>query len=142
MRFYARGEYAESVHGPVVAVEIVLYHFHGLELLEPRLLRHLVLSVVGIVLEVSHIGDVADIAHSVAQMAEVAEKDVEGNGRARMSQMGVAVDCGAADIHAHHRLMEGLEHLLLAAHGIVNGEHGGGIRLRRGWECHRGWDCP
>ena len=35
---------------------------------------------------VSHIGDVADIAHSVAQMAEVAEKDVEGNGRARMSQ--------------------------------------------------------
>ena len=71
-------------------------------------------------LEVAHVGDVADVAHLVAEVLEVAEDDVEGDGRACVAEVGVAVDGGAADIHAHPPLMQGAEELFLTAQSIVN----------------------
>ena len=67
----------------------------------------------------AHIGDVPHIAHLVAQMAKVAEDDVEGNGRARVAQVRVAVDRGAADIHAYPALHDGDKLALHALLGIV-----------------------
>ena len=45
-------------------------------------------------------------------LLQVAEKHVERDGRPGVSQMGVAIDRGAADVHAHHRFIEGHEMLL------------------------------
>ena len=82
MRLYRGWEHVEALHGRVVAVEVVLHNLHRLELLEPCLFGDLVLSLVGVVLEMAYIGDVAHVAHLVAQPGEVAEKDVEGDGGA------------------------------------------------------------
>ena len=91
------------------AVGIVLSHFHGLQLFQTCLLRNLILALVGVVLEVAHVGDVADVAHLVADMLQVAEQKVEGDGRPRMSKMCVAIDRWSADVHAHAALNNRLE---------------------------------
>ena len=108
----AGGQHVERLHGGMVAVSVILCHFHGLELLEACLLGNLVLALISIVLEVAYVGNVAHIAHLVAQLLQVAEKHVERDRRPGVSQMGVAIDRGAADVHAHHRLIEGHEMLL------------------------------
>ena len=101
VRLDAGRQHAQRLHGGMVAIGIVLRHFHGLELLEARLLGNLVLALVGIVLEVPHVGDVAHIAHLVAQLLQMAEKHVEGDGGTRVTQVRIAIDGGAAHIHAH-----------------------------------------
>ena len=53
-------------------------------------------------------------------MLQVAEKDVEGDGRTGMTQMGVAVNCGAAHIHTHSAWGERAEELLLSAQRVIN----------------------
>ena len=116
---YARGQHAEALHGGVVAVGVVLRHLHGLQLLQARLLGYLVLALVGVVLQVAHVGDVAHVAHLVAQMLQVAEDDVEGDGGAGVAQVGVAVDRRAADVHAHMALVNRAEELFLMAQCIV-----------------------
>jgi hypothetical protein len=64
---------------------------------------------------VPHIGDVAHIAHFVTQVLKVAEEHIEGDGRAGVAQVGVAIDGGAAHVHAHMTFMDGLEEFLGAA---------------------------
>ena len=120
MRLYRWRKHIESLHSLMIAREVVLHHFHRLKLLEARLLGYLVLAVVGIMLEMPHIGDVAHIAHLVAEMAQIAEEDIERYGRTRMSEMAVAINGGAAHIHAYTPLVYGLERLLGAGKGIVN----------------------
>ncbi len=66
MRLYRRRKHVERLHGLVVAVEVVLHHFHGLKLFEPGFLGHFVLTVVGIMFEMAYIGDIAHISHLVA----------------------------------------------------------------------------
>ncbi len=109
MGFDRRGEDIERLHVPVIADEIMLHHFHRLEHLEPRLLGDLVLTLVGIMLEMAHICDVADITHLVSEMTQIAEKDVEGYRRARMAQMGVAIDGRPAHVHAYVSLLNRME---------------------------------
>ena len=91
----------EHPHGLMVAEGIGLYNFHWLKLFQPGLLFYLVIALIGVVLQVSHVGDVAHIAHLVADVLQVAEEHVEGDGGARVAQMRVAIDGGSADIHAH-----------------------------------------
>ena len=117
---YRRRQYVEHLHGLVVAVGVVLRHLHWLELFQTGLLLDLVVALVGVVLQVAHVGDVAHVAYLVAKVSEIAEKHVEGDGRARMAQMRIAVDGGTADIHAHMRSVERLEEFLLPRQGIVN----------------------
>ena len=73
---YRRRQHVEHVHGLVIAVGIVLRDLHGLELLQPCFLLDLVVqpcflldlvvALVGVVLEMAHIGDVAHVANLVA----------------------------------------------------------------------------
>ena len=46
-------------------------------------------------------------------MLQVAEQQVESDGRTGMTQMGITIDGRSADIHAHIGGMKGLETLLL-----------------------------
>jgi len=89
-------------------------------LLEASLLGYLVFALVGIVLEVPHIGDVAHVAYLVAQVLQVAEEDVKSDGGTGVAQMGIAIYGGTAHVHAHMILVQGLEELLAACERIVN----------------------
>ena len=112
-------EHVHRLHGVVVTLRIVVRHLHGLQLLETRLLGDLVLALVGVVLEVADVGDVAHVAHLVTQSLQIAEQEVEGDGGACMTQMRVAVNGGAADVHAHVLGIDRLEELLAARERIV-----------------------
>ena len=107
--------HVKRVHGFVVAVHIVLRHLHGFELLQTGLLGDLVLAFVSIVLQMAHVGDVAHITHLVADVRKVAEHHVESDGRARMSQMGLAIDRRSTDIKSHVVGGNGLEELFSLA---------------------------
>ena len=106
----------------MVAVEIMLHHLHRLELLETCFFGNLVLALVGIMLEMAHVGDIADVAHLVAEMAQIAEEDVESDGGTGVSQMAVAVHRRAAHVHAYPLRMYGAEQFLAARQGVVDGQ--------------------
>ena len=65
-RLNAWREYPKALHRMMVADQVVLHHFHGLELLEACLLSDLILSLISVVLEMPDVSDVAYIAHLVA----------------------------------------------------------------------------
>ncbi len=96
----ARGKHVERLHGMMVAVGVVLRYLHWLQLLESRLLLNLVIALVGVVLEVSDIGDVTHIAHLVSEMLQIAEEDIERDGGTGVSKMRVAVNRWSADVHS------------------------------------------
>jgi hypothetical protein len=64
-------------------------------------------------LQMTHIGDITYIAYLISQVLQIAEHEVEGDGRAGMTQMGIAIDGRTTDIHAHIRGVERLETFLL-----------------------------
>ena len=90
-----------------------------LQLLEARLLGDLVLPLVGVVLQVPHIRYVAHVTHLVAAGLQVAEHEVERHRRPGVPQVRVAVDRGAADIHAHAAGNQRFENLLARGERIV-----------------------
>ena len=104
----------------MVAVGIVLGNLHRLQLFQACLLGNLVLALVSIVLQMTYICDVAYIAYLVTQMFQIAEQQVEGDGRTGMTQMGVAIDGGTANIHANIGGVERFEALFLSCQCIVN----------------------
>ena len=112
-------QHIQSLHGLMVAVGVVLRNLHRLQLLQSCLLGNLILTLVSIMLQVTHIGNVTHIAHLVAQMLQVTEKDIEGDGRTGMSQMGITIHGRATYIHAHIGGMKGFETLLLTMKGVV-----------------------
>ena len=71
-------------------------------------------------LQVTHVGDVAHIAHLVAQMKEITEEEVEGDGRTGMTQVGITIYRRTADIHAYTALHQRTEEFLLSAQCIVD----------------------
>ena len=85
-------------HIEVVAFGIMLYHFHRFNLLQSGFLCNLVFPLIGIIFQVSYIGDVADVANLISQMPEIAKYQVESDGRAGVPQMGISIYCGSADI--------------------------------------------
>ena len=124
--------HVQQAHGLVVAQGVGLHDLHGFELFEPGLAGDLVLPFVGVVLQMAHVGDVAHVAHLVAEVAQQLEEHVVGHSGARVSEMGVAVDGGPADIHAHVAGMDGHEELLAVRKRICQSEisHIGKLRLR------------
>ena len=118
-RFYARRQHVEAFHRLVVAIHIKLNHFHWLKLLKTRFLGNFVLSIVGIMLKMTHIGDIAHISHLVAEITQVTEQDVERDGRSCMSQMRVAINCRTAHIHAHKRGVQRDKLFFLASKCII-----------------------
>ena len=99
MRLDAWRQYVQRLHGMMVAVGVVLRYLHRLKLLKACLLLYLVVALVGVVLKMSHVGDVAHIAHLISEMLEITEEDVKRDGGTGMSQMRVAIHCGTAHIH-------------------------------------------
>ena len=73
VRLDAGGQYVQRIHGLMVAVQVILYYFHRLQLLEACLFGYLVFAFVGVVLEVAYVGDVAYVAHLITQMGKVTE---------------------------------------------------------------------
>ena len=65
-RLNAGREYPKALHRMMVAGQVVLHHFHGLELLKASLLSDLILSLICVVLKMPDVSDVAYIAHLVA----------------------------------------------------------------------------
>ena len=104
----------------MVAVGVILRDLHRLQLLQSCLLLYLVIPLVGIVLQMSHIRDVTHIAYLVSQMLQVTEENIKGDGWARMTQMRVAIYGRTAYIHSHIGRMQGFKTLLLSVKGIVN----------------------
>ena len=70
--------------------------------------------------QMPHIGDVADIAHGISQVFEVTEEEVEGDGRTRVSEVGIAIDGGSTHIHAYATFVNGFEDFFCAREGVVN----------------------
>ena len=120
VRLDARAQHIERIHGLMVAVGVILRYLHRLELLQARLLLNLVVALVCIVFQMSHVGNVPDVAHLVAQMLQVAEENVEGDGRAGVSEMRIAVDGGTADVHSHVGSVQRHEAFLLPVQRIIN----------------------
>ena len=98
---YRWTQHSHGIHSLMVAPCVVLCYLHGLELLEACLLGNLVLALIGIVLEMTYIGDIAHVPYLITKMAQVAEEHIEGDSGAGMAQMGVAIDGRSADVHAH-----------------------------------------
>ena len=119
MRLDRGRQHAQLAHSVVVALGVVVCDLHRFELLQTRLLGYLVLALIGIVFEVAYVGDIPHVAHLIAQRAQIAEHHVECHGRARMSQMRVAVDRRAADIHAYIGRGDRFEGLLASCQRIV-----------------------
>ena len=69
----------------MIAVGVILRYLHRLKLFQACLLLNLVVAFVGIMLKMSHVGDVAHIAHLISQMLEITEEDVKRDGRTGMS---------------------------------------------------------
>ena len=120
MRLDAGAQTAQGVHRLMVAVGIVLRYLHGLQLFDTCLLGNLILALVGVVLQVTHVGDVAHVAYLITQMLQVAEYHVERDGRTGMTQMRVTVHRRTTDIHAHVGSMQRLKALLLTSKRIVD----------------------
>ena len=73
-RFDRWRQYVESLHCIVVSESKMLYHFHRLELLETCFFLYLVFAVVGIVFEMTHIGDIAYVSHFITAVFQPSKK--------------------------------------------------------------------
>ena len=104
----------------MVAVGVILYNLHRLQLFQTSLFSNLVFAFVGIVLQVSYVGDVTHIAHFISQMLEVTEENIESNGWTGVSQMWVTVHGGTADIHAYVWSVQWLEYFFSSGQRVVN----------------------
>ena len=96
----------------MVTLSVVVSNLHRLQLLQTSLLCDLILTLVGVVLEVTNVGDVANIAYLIARSLQVAEQQVECNRWAGMSQMGITINGRTTYIHAYTALIDGLKRLL------------------------------
>ena len=120
MGFNAWGQHIQGLHSLVIAVGVILGYLHRLQLFQACLLLNLVVTLIGIMLQMAHIGNVTHIAHFITQMLQVTEKNVESDSRAGMSQMRITIDGRSADIHSHVWCMQRLETFFLPMQCIVN----------------------
>jgi hypothetical protein len=116
---YAGRQGVEEGHGLVVPDGVILYHLHGLEFLQPGFAGDLVFSRIRVVFQVSHICYVADIPDFITQLFQKSNKYIINHTRTGMSQVGVAVYSGAADIKTHMSGNKWLKFFLFPGKGIV-----------------------
>ena len=112
-------QHIEGIHHLVIVKRVLLHNLHGLNLLKTCLLCNLVLALVGIVLKVADIGDVTHVAHLVAEVLQVAEQHIEGDGGTCMAKMSRAIDSGTAHIKTHIGGIERFEQLFPARERVV-----------------------
>ena len=95
-------------------------HLHRFEVLEAGFLGDFVLAFVCIVLQVAHVSNVTHIAHFITKVLQISENQVEGDSRPCVTEVGIAINGGTTDIHAHMRGVQGFERLLAARKAVVN----------------------
>ena len=122
VRLDAGRKHVERSHGVVVADGVVLHHFHRFQLLQTGFLSDFVFAFVSVVFQVAYIGNVTNVAHFISQLLEVAEQDIEGDGRTSVSQVCVAIYSRTAYVHAHMRGIERNKLLFSATKSIINGQ--------------------
>ena len=120
MRFNRRTKHVQRIHRCMIAICVVLGNLHRLHLLQTGFLGNLILTLISIVLQMTHIRDVTNIPHFISQVLQIAKHQVESDGWTCMPQMGVAINRRTTDIHAHIRCMQRLETLLLPRQCIIN----------------------
>ena len=123
VRLDRRWQYVELLHIFVVTIDVILHNLHGFELLNPCFFAHFILAFVGIIFQMPDIGNIAHIAHFVANVLQVAEYQVEGDGRPRMTQMGIAIHRRAANVKPDVRRMNGFKFFLFARKRVVKREN-------------------
>ncbi len=84
-RFDAGFQHIEFIHGGMIAVSKILYHFHRFQLLKACFFCNFIFAFVGIIFEVANIGNITHIAHFEAQVLQVTKYQVEGNSRTGMA---------------------------------------------------------
>ena len=109
---YARRQGVEPAHGIMVRDGVGLDHLHGLQLFQTCLLCDLVIALVSIMLQMSHIGYIPDIAHLIAEIPEKAHQYVIRHCRPGMSQMRLAIYRRPANIETDHARMHRSEYFL------------------------------
>ena len=85
MRFNAWRQHIKGLHRFMVAIGIILHHFHWLQLIQPCFFGYFILSRIGIIFQMPHIGNIPYITDFIPQMHEVPEQNIKGNGRTGMS---------------------------------------------------------
>ena len=88
---------------------VLLNDLHGLQLFQTSLLGYLVL--LGIFRQMPGISNVPDVTHLIAQVQQVPENHVEGHESSNVPEVHIAVNRGAADIHAHVARLDRFEDL-------------------------------
>jgi hypothetical protein len=112
----------QVLHVFLEAIQILLNHLHRLQMLESCLLFYLVLSLIGIILEVPHVGYVAYIPDFILKICKVTEQHVECHSWTGMAKMRMAVNRRAADIHSYKWGMKRFEEFLFAGEAVIDGE--------------------
>ena len=112
-------QHTQLSHRSLVALGVVVSNLHRLQLLEASLLCNLILTLVGILLEVTYIGDVTNVAHLESLRLEVAEQKIEGNRGTSVSQVRIAINGRTANVHTNMGRVERLKCLFTARKGIV-----------------------
>ena len=87
-------------------------------------LEHLVLALIGIRGQVSHVGDVHDAVYVVARVAQVFLQHVLHDIGAQVTDVGEVVHRGTAGVHLHMAGGVGLELLFLVGGGIIQIHNG------------------
>ena len=106
----------------MIAINVILCHFHRFQLLQAGFLSYLVLPLISIMLKMTYISDIPHITYFIADMLKVSEQNVKGNGRTCVTQMRVAIYSGATYIHAYMRCMQWGESFFLSAQCVVNNQ--------------------
>ena len=105
-------------------VGVILGDLHDGLVLALGALEHLILALVGIGGQVSHVGDVHDAVHVVARVAQVFLQHVLHDIGAQVTDVGEVVHGGTAGVHLHMAGGVGLELLFLVGGGIIQIHNG------------------
>ena len=100
-------------------VGVILRDFHHGLVLAARALEHLVLALVGVAGQVTHVGNIHHALHVVADVAQILFQNVFHDIRTQVADVRKMVHRRPARIHLHDVRMIGLEFFLHAGSGIV-----------------------
>ena len=104
-----RRKHIQQLHRLMIAIGVILSNLHWLQLFKTCLLFDLIVTLVGIVLQVTYIGNIAYVAHLVAQVFQIAEHQVESDCWTCVSQVWIAIYSRSTNIHTHVWSMQRFE---------------------------------
>ena len=87
----------------MITVGVKLDDFHRFQLIQFGFLFNFIFTVITVVGQVTDICNIPDIPDFIAEVLQIPEKDIEGNGRAGMSQVGISVNSRSADVKSYKR---------------------------------------